>query len=240
MMKYRIAVAAGALVATGVAHAGSYSLTPMVATDYDFRGVSQTDPVKQDGKVALQLGGTYNFDNAIYVGAWGSNIDNSYPSAAQGGTGGGKDGDNVEIDVFAGYAWGDASSSFAYDVGLYAYTYPGWNSDNMAEAYVGVSRSIYSAKLWFSPDVASSSKSGVYGELNANIPMGGIDNLTLLLHVGQTFGSGYSGNKAVDFSVGTGYNVDKLRFAVRYVDRTKGTPSRIVASLATTFPWSRD
>ena len=222
-------------MAAGVVHADSYSVTPTVATDYDFRGESLTDPVKKDGKAAFQLGGTYNFANDIYVGAWGSNIDNSFstPSLT-------KDGDNVEIDVFAGYAWGDATSSFAYDVGLYAYTYPGWNRDNMAEAYVGVSRSVYSAKLWYSPDVASSSKGGAYAELSANIPMGGIDNLTLLLHVGQTFGGGYSGNKAVDFSVGTGYNIDQLRFALRYVDRTKGTPSRIVGSLSTTFPWSRD
>lgn len=235
MTNHRIAAAAGMLFAAGVAHADSYSVTPTIATDYDFRGESLTDPVGGDGKVAVQLGGTYNFDNAIYVGAWGSNIDNSYPDAAQGGAGAGKDGNNVEIDLFAGYAWGDASSSFAYDVGLYAYTYPGWNRDNTVEAYVGVSRSIYSAKLWYSPDVASSSKSGVYAELNASIPMGGVDNLTLLLHVGQAFGAAY--NEPVDFSVGTGYNIEKLRFAVRYVDRTKGTPSRIVGSLSTTFPW---
>lgn len=231
-MKSRIAVAVGALVAAGGAHAGSYSLTPMVATDYDFRGESLTDPIQQDGKVALQLGGTYTFDNAIYVGAWGSNIDNSF-SDPRVGT---KDGDNVEIDVFAGYSWGDSSSSFSYDVGLYGYTYPGWNRDNTVEAYVGVSRGIYSAKLWYSADVGATNRSGTYAELNANIPMGGIDNLTLLLHVGQAFGGAY--NEPVDFSIGTGYNVDKLRFAVRYVDRTRGTPSRIIASLSTTFPWS--
>jgi uncharacterized protein (TIGR02001 family) len=230
MMKHRIAAAAAVLFTAGVAHAGSYSVTPMIATDYDFRGESMTDPVGGDGKVAFQLGGTYNFDNAIYVGAWGSNIDNSYsmPPVT-------KDGDNVEIDVFAGYAWGDAKSSFAYDVGLYAYTYPGWNRDNSVEAYVGVARGVYSAKLWYTPDYGTTNRSGVYAELNANIPMGGVDNLTLLLHVGQAFGSAY--NEPVDFSIGTGYNVEKLRFAVRYVDRTKGTPSRIVGSMSTTLPW---
>jgi uncharacterized protein (TIGR02001 family) len=234
MMKYRIAVAAGVMFAAGVAHADSYSVTPMIATDYDFRGRSQTDPVGQDGKAAFQIGGTYNFDNAIYVGAWGSNIDNSFGDPNFGG----KDGSNVEVDIFAGYAWGDASSSFAYDVGLYVYTYPGWNRDNLVEAYVGVTRGFLSTKLWYSPDVGTTNKSGVYGEINANIPMGGVDNLTLLLHVGQTFGQAYKGlERATDFSVGTGYNVDKLRFAVRYVDRTKGTPSRVVGSLSTTLPW---
>jgi uncharacterized protein (TIGR02001 family) len=236
MMKHRMAVAAGVLFAAGAAHAGSYSITPMIATDYDFRGVSQTDPLNQDGKPAFQVGGTYNFDNAVYVGAWGSNIDNSYSTPALGG----KDGDNIEIDLFGGYAWGDASSSFAYDVGLYYYKYPGWSRDDTLEAYVGVTRSFYSAKLWYSPDVASSSRSGVYAELNANYPLGGVEGLTLVAHVGQSYGNagGYDGR--VDFSIGTAYNIGNLRFAVRYVDSTKGIPSRLVGSLSTTLPWSRD
>lgn len=231
MKHRRICVAAGTLLAVGMAHAASYSVTPTVATDYDFRGVSQTDPIKQDGKPAFQIGGTYNFDNAVYVGAWGSNIDNSYSIGAYS-----KDGDNIEIDAFAGYTWGNASSSFAYDVGLYGYTYPGWSRDNTVEAYVGVSRSLFSAKLWFTPDYGATNKSGIYAELNANIPMGGVEGLTLLTHVGRAFGPAY--NDPVDFSVGTGYNVGNLRFAVRYVDCTKGIPSRIVGSISTTLPWS--
>jgi uncharacterized protein (TIGR02001 family) len=213
-----------------VVNAGSYSVTPTIATDYDFRGVSQTDPVDQEGKPAFQVGGTYNFDPGLYVGAWGSNIDNSIESL-------GIDGDNIEVDFFTGYAWGDASSSFAYDVGLNLYTYPGLSDWNTLEAYVGVSRNFYSAKLWYTPDQGTTNgKGGLYAELNANFPLGSVDGLTLVTHVGRTVGAAY--DDAVDFSVGTAYNIGTLRFAIRYVDVTKGIPSRIVGSVSTTLPWN--
>jgi uncharacterized protein (TIGR02001 family) len=229
MKKYAIAIAMSALCAAGAANAGSYSVTPTIATDYDFRGVSQTDPIDQEGKPAFQIGGTYNFDGGFYAGAWGSNVDNSIESL-------GIDGDNIEVDFFGGYAWGDASSSFAYDAGLNLYTYPGLSDWDTVEAYIGVSRNFYSAKLWYTPDYASSEKGGFYAELNANFPMGSVDGLTLVTHVGRTVGAAY--NDATDFSVGTAYNIGTLRFAVRYVDCTKGIPSRIVGSVSTTLPWS--
>jgi uncharacterized protein (TIGR02001 family) len=229
MKKYLIAMAMGALGVAGVAQAGSYSVTPTIATDYDFRGESLTDPVEQEGKPAFQVGGTYNFDPGLYVGAWGSNVDNSYGTL---------DGDNFEVDFFTGYAWGDASSSFAYDVGLNLYTYPGISNWTTLEAYVGVSRNFYSAKLWYTPDQGTTNgKGGLYAELNANFPMGSVDGLALVTHVGRTVGAAY--DDALDFSVGTAYNIGTLRFAVRYVDSTRaGIRSRIVGSVSTTLPWN--
>jgi uncharacterized protein (TIGR02001 family) len=228
MSNFRIAAAAGALLAAGVAHAGSYSVTPMIATDYDFRGTSLTDPVNQDGKPAFQLGGTYTFDTGIYVGAWGSTVDTSVPGL--------NDGDNIEVDFYGGYAWGDAANSFAYDVGINLYSYPGWSDGNTAEAYISASRSFYSAKLWYSPDVASSKNSGIYAELNANYPMGG-SGMTLLGHVGQVFGDAY--DERVDYSIGFGYYVDRLHFTVKLVDGTKSITSRVIGTISTTLPWSQ-
>jgi uncharacterized protein (TIGR02001 family) len=232
MKKHVIAIAMGALSAAGVVQAGSYSITPTIATDYDFRGVSMTDPVKQEGKPAFQVGGTYNFDPGLYVGAWGSNVDNSFVAP----DGSGLDGDNVEIDFFTGYAWGDASTDFAYDVGLNLYTYPGLSDFTTLEAFVGVSRNFYSAKLWYTPDHEVSDKGGLYAELNANFPLGNVDGLTLVAHVGRTVGAAY--DDATDYSIGTAYNIGTLRFAVRYVDRDKGIRSRIVGSVSTTLPWN--
>lgn len=228
MKKYAIAMAVGALSASGVVQAGSYSVTPTIATDYDFRGESMTDPIEQEGKPAFQVGGTYNFDPGLYVGAWGSNVDNSYGTL---------DGDNIEVDFFTGYAWGDASSSFAYDVGLNLYTYPGLSDATTLEGFIGVSRNFYSAKLWYTPDYASSDKGGLYAELNANFPLGSVDGLTLVAHVGRTVGAAY--DDATDFAVGTAYNIGTLRFAVRYVDSDRnGIRSRIVGSVSTTLPWN--
>jgi uncharacterized protein (TIGR02001 family) len=228
MNKIGIATAAALLTAAGAAHAGRYSITPTIATDYDFRGTSLTDPLNQDGKPAFQAGGTYTFDTGIYLGAWGSNIDDSYDAL---------DGDNIELDYYGGYAWGDASDSFAYDAGLNFYTYPGWSDANMLEAYIGVSRNFYSAKLWFSPDVHGSDKSGVYAELNATYPMGGT-GMSFLGHVGQAIGGAY--DERVDYSLGVGYGVGRLRFAIRYVDGTKSISGRVIGSISTTLPWSED
>ncbi len=225
MSSYRIVTLATALLVAGAARAGSYSLTPLIATDYDFRGVSQTDPQGQDGKPAFQLGATYDFDGGMYVGAWGSNVDNSFDTL---------DGDNFEIDLYGGYSWGDASSSFAYDVGFNVYTYPGLSSWNTVEGFVGVSRKTYSAKLWYSPDVASTSNSGFYAELNANYPMGG-SGASLLLHAGQAFGQAYG--EPWDFSIGTGYAVGKLNLVIKYVDGTRSIKGRLIGSVGTTLPW---
>lgn len=225
MTSYRLATAAAALLVAGAAHAGSYTLTPLIATDYDFRGISQTDPEGQDGKPAFQLGATYDFDSGIYVGAWGSNVDNSFGTL---------DGDNVEVDLYGGYSWGDVSSTFAYDVGLNLYTYPGLSSWNTLEAFVGVSRERYAAKLWYSPDVASTSNSGFYAELNGNIPMGG-SGASLLLHAGQSIGQAY--DEHWDFSFGTGYAVGNLHFVIKYVDGTKSVRGRLIGSISTNLPW---
>ncbi len=186
MMKYRIAVAAGLLFAAGVAHADSYSVTPTIATDYDFRGESLTDPIEQGRQSRpSSLAAPTTSTTPSYVGAWGSNIDNSYPGAAQ-RRHTARTATMSRSMFFGGYAWGDASSSFAYDVGLYAYTYPGWNRDNAVEAYAGVyPRHLLGQAVVLRRMYASSSKVVLYAELNANIPMGSVDNLTLVPHVGQ-------------------------------------------------------
>jgi uncharacterized protein (TIGR02001 family) len=228
MTNHRIAATAGALLVAGAAHAGSYSVTPMIATDYDFRGTSLTDPVNQDGKPAFQLGGTYTFDTGIYAGAWGSTIDNSDPPT--------KDGDNIEVDFYGGYAWGDAANSFAYDVGINLYTFPGWSDGNTAEAYISASRSFYSAKLWYTPDYQSSKNSGIYAELNGSYPLGG-SGTSLLGHVGQAFGDAY--DERVDYSLGFGYYMGELHFTLKLVDGTKNIRNRVIATISTTLPWAQ-
>jgi uncharacterized protein (TIGR02001 family) len=228
-MKNRGLASVAALLAAGAAQAGSYSITPTIATDYDFRGVSQTDPLDQNGKPAFQVGGTYTFDNGLYLGAWGSNVDDSF---------GDLDGHDIEIDYYGGYAWGDAATSFAYDAGLNFYTYPGLSDANTVEAYIGVTRSFFSAKLWYSPNVASSSNSGFYAELNANFPLANLDGLSLVAHVGQAFGQAY--NEPVDYSIGTSYAFNNVKFGVKYVDGTKSIQGRLIASISATLPWSAE
>lgn len=80
-----------------------------LASDYRFRGVSQTNK-----EVAVQGGATVAHESGLYGGFWGSNL-------AGWGTFGGA---NLELDLFAGYKVpiGDGG---ALDVGLTWYMYPG-------------------------------------------------------------------------------------------------------------------
>ena len=83
-----------------------------VVSDYRFRGVSLSD---KDFAVQPYL--TVSHESGFYVGAWGSNIaDNA--------------GDDLEIDLYAGFAGGEAVN---YDLGVTYYMYPGVSSFNDAE-----------------------------------------------------------------------------------------------------------
>ncbi len=133
-----------------------------------------------------------------------------------------------------GCGWGDASDSFDYDAGFNLYTYPGWSDGNTLEAYVGVSRDFYSAKLWYTPNHSVSDESGIYAELNASYPMSGT-GMSLLGHVGRKFGDAYP--EEVDYSIGFGYFVDRLHFTVKLVNGTKSIKSRVIGTISTTLPW---
>lgn len=218
MIKSRIAVAGALLAVAGAASAGSFSVTPTIASDYDFRGITQTD-----GDFAFQLGGTYSFDSGFYAGAWGSNVDYGSPKP------------DIEVDYFAGFA--GETDMFGYDFGVKYYTYIDAGSANTFEAYAGVSKDWFSAKLWFSPDVASTDDSGFYLEANGNFELP--SNFSLLAHLGYSTGDAYV--DYVDYSVGVGYSYSNFDFAVKYVDNdldvAGDSRGAVIATVSTTLPW---
>ncbi len=79
-----------------------------VASDYRFRGVSQSDK-----NVAVQGGITIAHESGLYIGTWGSNL-------AGWGTFGGA---NLELDLIAGYK--HTFDTATVDAGVTWYTYPG-------------------------------------------------------------------------------------------------------------------
>lgn len=221
MIKSRIAVAGVLLAVAGAASAGTFSVTPTIASDYDFRGVTQTD-----GDVAFQLGGTYNFDNGFYAGAWGSNVKDGNPLTSK---------PDIELDYFAGFA--GETDMFGYDVGVIYYHYLDAGSLNTVEAYAGISKEWFSAKLSYSPDVASSDESSIYLETNANYALP--SNFSLLAHVGYATSDAFS--DYVDYSVGVGYSINNFDLAVKYVDNDMDlvgdSRGAVVATISTTLPW---
>lgn len=115
---------AAALAQEAAAEPVTISGTAAIASDYRFRGVSQTDE-----KMAVQGGLTLTHASGLYAGVWGSNLTGW-------GTFGGA---NIELDLIAGFKTRVADKA-TLDVGLVWYMYPGGadNSD-FAEPYVKLS-----------------------------------------------------------------------------------------------------
>ncbi|MBL4851685.1 MAG: hypothetical protein JKY90_05320 [Gammaproteobacteria bacterium] len=97
---------AGMTVPMVASATGSFSANAGVASDYLFRGISQTG-----GEAAVSGGVDWDSGAGFYVGVWGSNV---------GGGTTGSAGEN-EIDYYVGYA-GEAGA-LSYDIGLVALTY---------------------------------------------------------------------------------------------------------------------
>jgi uncharacterized protein (TIGR02001 family) len=97
-----------------------------LASDYRFRGVSQSD----EG-FAVQGGFTINHESGIYAGAWGSNLSGW-------GTFGGA---NMELDLYAGFKLPIGEGTL--DSGLTWYMYPsGLDTTDFAELYTKLSGSV--------------------------------------------------------------------------------------------------
>ncbi len=180
-------------------HSFSGNLT--VASDYRFRGISQT--FKQP---TIQGGFDYAHSSGFYLGNWNSNI-----AGAQYNNGGG-----IEMDFYGGYKFELAKDLMA-DVGALYYYYPGASIgatgeeyDN-AEIYFGVAYKWFSAKYshgvtdFFGLNTASGgingdSKGSGYLDLNANFEIA--DKTTLGLHVGRQRVNNYGNLNYTDYKLG--------------------------------------
>ena len=98
----------------------SFSGSATIASDYRFRGVSQSD-----GEMAVQGGISLSHQSGFYVGTWASNL-------AGWGTFGGA---NMELDLIGGYK-AKLADNATLDVGLTWYVYPGGaDKTDFAEPY---------------------------------------------------------------------------------------------------------
>lgn len=132
-MKTMIATAA-AVLASGLAapalaqetdapKAIELSGSATIASDYRFRGVSQSNK-----GMAVQGGFTAKHESGLYAGVWASNLSGW-------GTFGGS---NTELDIYGGYSLPVGGATV--DVGLTWYMYPGGaDKTDFAEPYVKVS-----------------------------------------------------------------------------------------------------
>ncbi len=114
--------------------AGSVTASVAVASNYIFRGLSQTNQ-----QPALQAGLDYAGSGGWYVGTWGSNIS----WLADGSSLATPISSSLEIDGYAGFRH-TLSQDISVDLGVYTYYYPGsypsgFTSPNTTEGYMGIS-----------------------------------------------------------------------------------------------------
>lgn len=142
---------AGAMAGSCIAVAGTTVDTPLgefsvsanatLATEYIFRGISQTK-----GDPAIQGGLDIVHESGLYVGMWASNVDFETSDAP------------VEYDYYVGYS-NKLTEELTYDVGWLKYDYPGddlGNSDlNYSEFYGSLSAYGFKVGINYSDDVNS-------------------------------------------------------------------------------------
>lgn len=165
-------------------------------SEYLFRGLKQTQ-----GDPAAQGGVDYDFGNGFYVGAWASYIkwtdEGNYMNN-----------NDVETNLFAGYADKIGDTGFGYDVGILQYYYPGTVKNGVArsdatEAYIGLDKDLGSTNLAvkysqvLSDDAwgIADAKDSQYWEANWTVPLSA--QWTATAHVGR---SEFDNNSALDYT----------------------------------------
>ncbi len=222
MRNLRILAALGLLSAAGAANAG-VSSTWTATSDYDFRGITQTDE-----DPALQASLDYSNDSGWYIGTWASNVDFGIPEP------------DYEVDVYTGFTGGD---SLVYDVGIIYYAYPQESDFDFPEIYGSLAMGPFKGKIWYSNDFGGTDETSFYYDLSATVPLGE-SNFSILAHIGYSDGDAIDalfGDSYTDYSAGVGYTASRFNLSLKYVDQDLDDDldlgDRVIFTIATTFPW---
>jgi uncharacterized protein (TIGR02001 family) len=169
---------AAAMLTTSSAVFAEISANVTLASDYVFRGISQTD-----NQLAIQGGFDYAWDNGFYVGTWASNVDPDFFN----GTG---HDPQAEVDLYGGYS--GEYNDFGYDVGYLRYEYPGYGKADTNEVYVSGTYKWLTVSVNYSDELAflPSNQSAWYFKtsLEHTLPWYEIGIST---HVGHSFGDAF-------------------------------------------------
>lgn len=202
-------IAALLLVSAGYASAAEVSGNVALATDYRFRGISQTDR-----DPAIQGGFDWAHDSGFYVGAWASNV-------AFGGS--------SEMDFYGGWAK-DLNDNLSVDFGYLYYAYPGDGADpklDYQELYASLGFYGATVGVNYSDDYFGGVRNFWYLYGDYSLPLG--ENFSIDAHVAwnvfedeselATFlvTSGDPGDNYIDYSIGVSTSALGLDFSIAYV-----------------------
>jgi uncharacterized protein (TIGR02001 family) len=175
-----------------------------VVSDYRFRGFSLSD---KDFAVQPYL--TVKHESGLYAGVWGSNLAEN-------------PGDDIEVDLYAGFAGGDA---LTYDIGVTYYVYPGFSSINYVEFTGKLGTTIGPAtigtQLSYVPSQDSTGNDdNIYAATNAAIAIPDTP-ITLTGSIGLEDGFFAGPDKKVDWSLGATAAISGFTLGVAYVDTNR-------------------
>lgn len=211
------------ILGTGLSNAAASELTlsgdVTFASDYAFRGISQTEEAP-----ALQGGLSLSSASGFYASVWGSNVD----FLAEG---------TLELDVMLGWS-GAINDDWSTDVGIMRYGYPNAEIDgsNFYELYGSLSYKDLTFGLAYSDDYYANSGNFIY--VYANYAYALSDNLSLDLHVGQ---NEYDDSSAsyLDWSIGLSTEVLGAGLSLTYVDTDINgsylADSRVIFAISKSF-----
>ena len=184
MNDYRPLIAA-ALIACSTQTPAEFSGTVTLATDYVFRGISNTDE-----DPAIQGSMDYEHDSGWYAGIWASNVKfrenadvDAVDTVAEA---------TIEIDYYAGFA-SEFGNGISWDIGANLVTYPGSESALNYDYWEAMGALGYAfeevalepeivGEVYYSPDYFGNSGDATY--VNAML------NLTLPSDFGLNFSAG--------------------------------------------------
>ncbi|MBD3646482.1 MAG: hypothetical protein HUJ31_03295 [Pseudomonadales bacterium] len=208
MNKLIYLIAGTGLAFVSIAATAEVSGNVTLATDYAYRGISQTSE-----NPAIQGGFDLTDESGLYAGVWASNVD--------------FDG-SIEIDVYAGYG-GSLSESVSYDIGVLRYEYPddeqgGAAESSFNEVYGSVAYKGLTVGLAWSPDFFYESDKSTYWYLDYELSLP--NEFGLAFHYGNqsiddnaAFGTpDYS-----DYSVALSRSAADLDFSVTWYDTDLST-----------------
>lgn len=175
-----------------------------LVSDYRFRGVSLSNK-----DFAVQPTITVSADNGAYIGIWGSNLASN-------------PGEDLEVDLYAGYA--GSSGAITYDLGATYYVYPGVGSFNYVEFTGKTGTTVGPAKLGlqvsYAPEQGSATAftDNLYLGANASVGIPGTP-LTASAAIGRE--NGAFGAKKIDWSLGLSATVKGFTLGASYVDTNR-------------------
>ncbi len=216
ILKLALVAAAASVAMSGAAMAEELKLSYNVgvASDYIFRGVSNTNT---HGQVFGGVDATYGIG---YAGVWTSNVDFGTPNPDQ------------EIDVYAGVKPTVGPAALDFGVIYYGYTKdkngaPGQYGyiEVKAAASTAIGPGTIGAAVYYSPEFPGDGGEALYYELNGSAPIG--EKLTLSGAIGRqevdtaTYFGGQT-DSYVTWNAGvTAAITDHISADVRYSDTNK-------------------